>query len=71
MNKIFMNILIALLVLIGALTVIQIWVPFVSWDVYLKLVGTAAIVAIVLGLIVVLKSDLGEKKNMKNENYLD
>ena len=66
-----MHILIGLLVLIGVITLIQIWVPFISWDVYLKLFGSAAVVAIVLGLIVVLKSDLGQKKKMKDENYLD
>ncbi len=71
MDKFFMHILIALLVLIGAVTLMQIWVPFISWDIYIKLIGSAVVIGIVLGLIVVLKSDLGEKKKMKDENYLD
>lgn len=71
MDKIVMNILIALLVIIGALTLVQIWVPVVSWDIFFKLAGSAAVIAVILGLIVILKSDLGEKKKMKDENYLD
>ena len=71
MNKIVMNTLMALIVVIGVLTLVQIWVPLVDWDVYLKLVGSAVVVSIILGLILILKSDLGEKKKMKDEHYLD
>ena len=33
-----MHILIVLLVGIGVITLIQLWVPFISWDIYLKLI---------------------------------
>ena len=68
MDKIFMHILIVLLVGIGVITLIQLWVP---WDIYLKLIASCIIVAIIMGLILALKADLGYKKKMKDENYLD
>lgn len=71
MDKIFMHILIVLLVGIGVITLIQLWVPFISWDIYLKLIASCIIVAIIMGLILALKADLGYKKKMKDENYLD
>ena len=71
MDKIFMHILIVLLVGIGVITLIQLWVPFISWDIYLKLIASCIIVAIITGLILALKADLGYKKKMKDENYLD
>ena len=66
-----MHILIVLLVGIGVITLIQLWVPFISWDIYLKLIASCIIVAIIMGLILALKADLGYKKKMKDENYLD
>lgn len=63
--------IIALLVIGAVLTIIQIWVPLFSWATYIKIAVTLGIIAVALGLVMVLKADLGENRKMKDENYLD
>lgn len=71
MHKSMLLTIIALLVVAALITLIQIWAPFLSWDIYGKIIISALIIGGVLGLIMALKSDLSEHKNMKDENYLD
>lgn len=56
----------------GALvTIVQIWTIFLSWDVYFKLIITIGILVLLAGFVIVVKADLGEKKKLKDDNYLD
>lgn len=71
MHKIMLITIIALVVIGAFITVAQIWVPLMDWSTYAKLIVTLLIVTVVLGLVMVLKADLGEHKKMKDENYLD
>ncbi|MFP4313737.1 MAG: hypothetical protein ACLFR0_05350 [Alphaproteobacteria bacterium] len=71
MHKAMLITIIALVVLGALLTIAQIWVPLFSWDIYAKIIVTFLILCVVLGLVMVLKTDLGEHKKMKDENYLD
>lgn len=56
---------------IALLTVAQIWTSVLAWDVFLKIVGTLGIGVVVIGFLMVVKSDLGEHKRLRDENYLD
>ena len=59
-------------VLFGAfLTIIQIWFMPVEWIVFGKAIGTLGVVFLVAGFMMVVGSDFGNKKNLKDENYLD
>ncbi|MBI1300389.1 MAG: hypothetical protein GC137_01910 [Alphaproteobacteria bacterium] len=53
------------------ITIIQMWFPFMSWDNYFKAIITLAILTVVAAFVLVIKSDLGQHKKMKDENYLD
>ena len=71
MHKTMLLIIIGL-ILIGALMCIaQIWFSFLSWDIFIKAIITIGIITVVLGLVMVLKSDLNEHKQLKDDNYLD
>ncbi len=68
------NLLMAIIIMICAgaiLTIIQIWVPIFAWDIFVKVIATLVILTVLAALILVLKSDLGSHKKMKDENYLD
>lgn len=71
MHKAMLIAIIALVILGTILTLIQIWAPILDWGTYIKLMVTFGIIVVVLGLIMVLKTDLSEHKKMKDENYLD
>lgn len=71
MHKTLLLIIIGLIVLAALLGITQLWVPLLSWDIFAKAMITIVIVVVVLGLLMVLKNDLGEHKNLKDDNYLD
>ncbi len=63
---------IIIMVCLGALiSIAQIWVVFLPWDVFFKALITLGILIVLAGFILVVKSDLGSHKKMKDENYLD
>ncbi len=63
---------IIVMVCIGALiSIAQIWTIFLAWDVFFKALITLGILIVLAGFILVVKSDLGSHKKMKDENYLD
>ena len=70
MHKTLLLIIIGLIILGAVLTIAQLWVPMLSWDIFVKAIITILIVVLVLGLLMVLKNDLGEH-NLKDDNYLD
>jgi len=71
MHKSMLLTIIGLLIVAAFLTLIQIWAPFLSWEIFTKIMISILIIGGVLGLIMALKSDLSEHKSMKDENYLD
>jgi uncharacterized PurR-regulated membrane protein YhhQ (DUF165 family) len=71
MHKTLLLIIIGLIILGAVLTIAQLWVPMLSWDIFIKAIITILIVVVVLGLLMVLKNDLGEHKNLKDDNYID
>ena len=71
MHKTLLLIIIGLIILGAVLTIAQLWIPMLSWDVFIKAILTIVIIVVVLGLVMVLKTDLGEHKSLKEDNYLD
>ena len=55
----------------AGLTILQMWTQMIAWDDFLKVLGTLGIVLVVAGFLLVVKSDLGEHKKLKDHNYLD
>lgn len=59
-------------VLVGALlTILQMWTMMFDWSAFIKILGTLAIILVVAGFLLVVKSDFGEQKKLKDENYID
>lgn len=71
MNRYLLIILVVLVAAGALLTVAQVWGLGLGWDVYIKAVMTIGILVLLLAFLLVVKSDLGEHKKMKDENYLD
>ncbi|MBK6895076.1 MAG: hypothetical protein IPH06_00595 [Alphaproteobacteria bacterium] len=74
MNDMHNKLLIAIIgavVIVALLTIMQVWGPVLPWNLYYKIVVTAVIVAVVCGFMLVARSDMVEKKKLKDENYLD
>ncbi len=71
MHKTLLLIIIGLIILAAVMTIAQIWVPMLSWDIFVKAIITISIIVVVLGLLMVLKNDLGEHKSLKDDNYID
>ncbi len=56
----------------GALVFIaQIWLEFMPWDMFFKVIITLGVLILLAAFILVIKADLGSHKKMKDENYLD
>lgn len=53
------------------LTVLQVWSIGLGWDTYIKLMITFGVLGFLCAFVMVLKSDLGEHKKLKDGNYLD
>jgi len=71
MNKILLYSLVGLVVLGVILTLGQVWGMMMSWAVFTKAIITIGILVLLLAFLLVIKSDLGDHKKMKDENYLD
>ncbi len=55
----------------AALCIAQLWFNIIPWDIFIKTIITLGILTILIGLVLVIKADLGQHKKMKDENYLD
>ena len=71
MNQGLLTALIALVLAAAGLSIIQMWAPVLSWDIYIKAIVTCGILALVIGFLIVIKADFGQHKKLKDENYLD
>ena len=60
------------LVLVGALFVIlSIWGVTFDPGLLFKLLSTVGVLIVIVGFLLVVRSDLGEHKNLKDQNFID
>jgi len=71
MNRILLITIVVLVALGALLTVGQVWGLGLDFDLYIKAVITIGILVLLIAFVLVVKSDLGDHKKMKDENYLD
>jgi len=71
MNRILLITIVVLVALGALLTVGQVWGLGLDFDLYIKAVITIGILVLLIAFLLVVKSDLGDHKKMKDENYLD
>lgn len=69
------TLLIAIIIMViasGALTIAMLWAPtLVNAATFFKLIGTLGILIVLAALVLVLKTDLGKNKSLKDNNYID
>lgn len=68
------NLLKAIIIMVcgGALlSIAQLWVTLLPWDIFIKMVITLGILTVLAAFVLVVKADLGAHKKMKDENYID
>lgn len=49
----------------------QIWVRAVPWEIFLRLVVTLVILAVLDVFLILVRADFAEHKKLKDDNYLD
>lgn len=71
MRDIALKIILGCVLIGAALIIAQIWGFSLPEDISFKIIGTLCVVAVVAGLVAIIKSDLGSKKDLKDNNYID
>lgn len=71
MRDIFLKIILGCILIGAVLILTQIWGLFLSTTLLLKILATLGVIIIVSGLFLIIKSDLGNQKDLKDTNYLD
>lgn len=71
LHKFLLISIIVMVIAGGFLTVGYIWIPGLSGTLYFKLMGTLGVLSLLAALVMVLKLDLGQHKNLKDNNYID
>ena len=71
MHKHLLNAFIAIVLIGAAVTIAQIWVQPISWVNFGKFAVTLGILALLVGFLLVVKSDFGSHKKLKDEHYID
>lgn len=69
-HKILIYTLIALAIGAAALVILSIWGVDLS-DVIFKLLATIGVLILLVGFLLVVKSDFSEHKRLKDKNYID
>ena len=71
MNTKLLYAIIGLVIAGVILTLMQVWGFAIAWDFYIKSIITIGILVLLFAFLLVVKSDLGEHKKLKDDNYLD
>lgn len=71
MHKALLYTVVGCVIAAAILTVIQMWTSALDWGDYIKILGTLGIVLLVAGFLLVVKSDFGDNKSLRDKNYLD
>ncbi len=53
------------------LSIAQLWTVMLPWDIFFKALITLGILIMLAAFILMVKSDFGSHKKMKDDNYLD
>ena len=71
LHKPFFTILIALVCGVAALMIAKIWGISLPEDLFFKILATLGVLILLFGFLMVANSDFGEKKKLKDENFID
>lgn len=70
-NKLLLALLACDAVFAALLVLDRLWVGFVSWDMFLKLIISAGIVGVLISFVLAVKEDFIGSKRLKDNNFID
>lgn len=71
LHKPFFFTLVGLVCVGAAMIIAKIWGIELPDDLFLKIMGTLVVLILLFGFLLVVNSDFGQHKKLKDENYLD
>ena len=71
LHKPFFFTLVGLVCMVAALAIASIWGIDLPEDLLWKIGGTLVVLILLFGFLLVVNSDFGQHKKLKDENYLD
>lgn len=71
LHKPFFFVLVALVCAVAGIVILSIWGIALPEDLFFKIIATLAILILLFGFLLVVNSDFGQHKKLKDENYLD
>jgi hypothetical protein len=71
MHRVLVLSLIGLVLLSGILVILSIWGVGMGPDVIFKILATLGILILIIGFLLVVKTDFGEHKRLKDNDFID
>jgi len=71
LNRALLITVIVMVITTALLCILQLWTEIIPWEFFIKTLITLGILAVLAGLIMVIKADLSSNKKLKDDNYLD
>ncbi|MFK7839117.1 MAG: hypothetical protein AB8B83_02205 [Bdellovibrionales bacterium] len=71
LHKPFLFMLITLACSIAGIIIAKIWGFELPDDLFFKILATMGVLVLLFGFLVVVNSDFGENKNLKDDHYID
>lgn len=71
LHRVLLIAIVTMVICIATLSIIIIWYPLISSEVFFKILATFGILIVAAALVMALRIDLSDHKNLKDQNYLD
>ena len=71
LHKPFLFVLIALVCGIAGIVILKIWGVELPDDMFFKVFATMSVLILLFGFLMVVNSDFGEHKKLKDDNFID
>jgi Mn2+/Fe2+ NRAMP family transporter len=71
LHKPFLFLLVGSVCAVAAIVIAKIWGVELPEDLFFKIIATLGVLILLFGFLLVVNSDFGQHKKLKDENYLD
>lgn len=70
-HNVLLYALIGMAVCGAALVLDRVWFQTVPWDIFIKLLLSLVVLAVLDGFLMIVRADFSQHKKLKDDNYLD
>lgn len=71
LHKPFLFVLISLVCAVAGIVIMKIWGIQLPEDLFFKILATLGVLILLFGFLMVVNSDFGEHKKLKDDNFID